>query len=103
MRNDDEDYPGTTDRAAVLRALVDRGCSGGCGFRVLGECENGAGSNRGSTAKGSAPFCRGQGARGCSHDDAKWSGDSFALTGHGRRTCGEVGDSVDECARADSG
>ena len=70
---------------------------------VLGECENGAGSNRGSTAKGSAPFCRGQGAGGRSHDDAKWSDDGFALTGRGRGTCGEVGDSADEWARADSG
>ena len=27
---------------------------------VLGECENRAGSYRGSTAKGLVPFCRGQ-------------------------------------------
>ena len=31
---------------------------------VFDECENGAGGNRGSTAKGSAPFCRGQGTGG---------------------------------------
>ena len=55
MRNDDEGCPGTTDRAAVLRASADRGCSGGCGFRVLGECENGAGEAAERAAMGVTP------------------------------------------------
>ena len=64
MRNDDEGCPGTTDRAAVLRASVDRGCSGGCGFRVLGECENGAGEAAGEGGDGSGPPFVEAGARG---------------------------------------
>ena len=56
MRNDDEGCPGTTDRAAVLRALADHGSSGGCGFRVLGECENGAGEAAGTAATGLDPL-----------------------------------------------
>ena len=56
MRNDDEGCPGTMDHVAVLRASADRGCSGGCGFRVLGECENGAWEAAGRAATGLDPL-----------------------------------------------